>query len=92
MATINVGEALKTSGEEIQAMAATFQEILDESYDLVSKITADWQGQAQTAFLADFTRTKEQLASLPETVTGLGKGAVNAAEQYIQTDTAAGSR
>lgn len=91
MANIKVGEALKSSGEAIVGMQAVFSDILNESYDLVSKITADWQGQAQVAFVNDFNRTKAQLEEMPETIGNLGKAAVQAAEQYISTDNTIGS-
>ena len=92
MATINVGASLKASGESIRDMKATFGEILDQSYDLVSKITADWEGKAQAAFLADFQKYKTQLDQLPDTVANLGNAAIQAGEQYEATDAAAANR
>ena len=91
MANIKVGEALKNSGQEIVGMQTVFSDILNESYDLVGKITADWQGQAQVAFLNDFNRTKAQLEELPETIANFGNAAIQAAEQYIATDNSIGS-
>lgn len=92
MANIKVGEALKSSGESIVSMQAVFSDILNESYDLVTKITSDWQGQAQVAFVNDFNRTKAQLEEMPETIGNLGRAAISAAEQYIATDNAAGGK
>ena len=89
MANIKVGEALKNSGQEIVGMQTVFSDILNESYDLVGKITADWQGQAQVAFLNDFNRTKAQLEELPETIANFGNAAIQAAEQYILPEIAA---
>ncbi|MBQ6399568.1 MAG: WXG100 family type VII secretion target [Clostridia bacterium] len=92
MANIKVGEALRSSGSQIESMATTFNGILADARNLVHQITANWQGQAQVAFLNDFNRTDKQLESLPDTVKSLGQAAIGAADAYIAADKNLGSR
>ncbi len=92
MAQINVGEQLRTDGQAIQAMASTFQGILDKGYSLVDAIDAGWEGLSNNAFMADYQRIKTTLQNLPDTITNLGKGAVSAADAYEQTDVSGAKR
>jgi uncharacterized protein YukE len=92
MATVRASEALKTSGQEIQAMEVTFQGLLDDADTLVKQITAGWRGKMQVAFLADYDKAKTQLADLPPMVKGLGTGAVSAAETLETVDASGAQR